>query len=64
MEKSKNDKYIEIERDGVFKPKLVEKGCWNCALGEEAFGKTCFLCMTTGKSRWRKKPKYRRRKGK
>ena len=39
------------------KPRLVEKGCWNCKYGHIplADSRTCCRCLT-GKSQWRKKP--------
>ena len=60
--KNKKGAKIEIETDGMFKPKLIERGCWNCALGDQDLGKVCLLCMTTNKTRWRRKPKYKRKK--
>lgn len=63
MKHSGKDKQSIVEKDGMFKPKLVEKGCWNCALGNKQLGKICSLCIFTGKSRWRKKPSYRRKRG-
>ena len=63
MKNSDEDKQFIIENDDMFKPKLVEKGCWNCALGNEPLGKICSSCIFTGKSRWRKKPKHKRKRG-
>ena len=50
------------EKDTWEKPKLVEKNCITCDLGDKPFSKICWECMTKGKSRWRKKKKKRRKR--
>ena len=60
---TKKEKDIEIERNG-WSVNLVEKNCITCKLGNIPLkdSKICWECITTGKSRWRKKPKYTRKK--
>ena len=45
------------------KPKLVEKNCITCDLGDKPLSnnKVCWDCLTKGKSKWRKKKKRRKR---
>lgn len=61
LEKEKEE---ETETNG-WHLTLVEKNCITCKLGDIPLkdSKICWECITTGKSRWRKKPKFTRKSG-
>jgi len=44
------------------KPKLIDKGCWNCELGNKHLknSRICQKCILQGLSKWRRK-KIRKR---